>query len=199
MDARPDTLAPTSLRPTDGAPETSASLKLVEASPILQSTALGFKNASAAERGTFGILCSFALTIGISRAINYGRERRRTAPRLRSWARRVSQYASQDEARIHHFLPGIVLTSITGAAAILMHHDGREVLLGLPFGVGVGLTSDEIAILAELDNPYWRSEKLSILQATAAGIGVLALAVRFHHHGKAREAPGAGDQLNLYA
>ncbi len=130
------------------------------------------------------MLGSFSVTVGLARAINYGRERRRKAPRIRSWARRLTNYPGEDEARIHHFVPGIALTFVSGALAIITHRDGRELLLSIPFGVGVGLTADEAAILVDLDNPYWRSEKLSILQAATAGIGALALAARFQRHGK---------------
>jgi hypothetical protein len=143
----------------------------------------GYRQVSPAERAGFGMLTSFAVTIGASRAINYVRERRRTAPRLRSWARHAYHSPGQEQLRVHHFMPGLCLAFLSGAGAILKRNDGREFWFSLPFGIGAGLTLDEIAILTELDNPYWESEKLAAAQAAIAGGGALALAVRFQRSG----------------
>ena len=56
---------------------------------------------------------------------------------------------------IHHFVPGIVLAFAAGAAAILTRDEGLEPKLAVPFGVGMGLTLDESALLLELDDVYW--------------------------------------------
>jgi hypothetical protein len=42
------------------------------------------------------MLTSFAITIGTSRTINYVLERRRNAPRLRSWARVAYHFPGQE-------------------------------------------------------------------------------------------------------
>jgi hypothetical protein len=126
------------------------------------------------------MLSSFAVTIGTSRAINYVLERRRATPRLRSWARRAYHSPGQEQLRVHHFLPGICLAFLSGASAILTRDDGREFWLSVPFGIGAGLTLDEIAILTERDNPYWESERLAAAQAAVAAAGAFALAARFH-------------------
>jgi hypothetical protein len=155
--------------------------------PIGVNSALrGCREVSPAERAGFGMLTSFAMTIGASRAINYVLERRRTAPRLRSWARHAYHSLGQEQLRVHHFMPGICLAFLSGAGAILSRNDGREFWFSLPFGIGAGLTLDEIAILAELDNPYWESEKLAAAQAGIAASGALALAARFQLRGTNR-------------
>ncbi len=139
----------------------------------------GYRLVSPAERAGFGMLTSFALTIAASRAINYVLERRRPAPRLRSWARHAYHAPGRQQLRVHHFVPGICLTFLSGAGAILTRNDGREFPLSLTFGIGAGLTLDEIAILTELDNPYWGSQKLAAAQAAIAASGSVALAIRF--------------------
>jgi hypothetical protein len=129
------------------------------------------------------MLGSFALTIGAARVINYGRERQRPTPRLRSWARHVYHFPGQEQPRIHHFLPGMGLAFLAGAAAILKRSDGREFLLSLPFGTGIGLTCDEFPILVELDNPYWGSESFAGAQAAIATLGAAVLTARFYRRG----------------
>jgi hypothetical protein len=137
------------------------------------------------------MLTSFAVTICASRAVNYVLERRRRAPRLRSWARHAYHAAGQEQLRVHHFIPGIGLALVSGAGAILTRNDRREFWFSLPFGTGAGLTLDEIAILTELDNPYWESEKLAAAQATIAAIGALALAAHFRRSGTHRPSTHA--------
>ena len=149
----------------------------------LHTTRRGYRTVSPAERASFGMLSAFAATIGISRAINYLRERRRHAPRLRSWARRAYHSPGQEQLRVHHFLPGIALALAAGGAAILTRMDGREFWLSLPFGTGAGLTLDEIALLVRRDNPYWDSETLALSQAAVAALAATALAARFHRRG----------------
>jgi hypothetical protein len=143
----------------------------------------GYGRASSAERAGLGMLTSFAITIWCSRMINYIRERRRSAPRLRSWGRKAYHLPGREQARIHHFVPGIGLAFVSGAVAIIKREDGRELWFSIPFGSGVGLTFDEIALLTELDNPYWESEKFALAQGATAAFGALALALRLHYRG----------------
>jgi len=138
------------------------------------------------------MLSTFATTIAVSRTINYARERRRSAPRLRSWARRAYHSPGKEQLRVHHFLPGMALAFATGAVAIMARSDGREFWLSLPFGTGVALTMDEIALLVERDNPYWDSETLALVQAAAAALAAATLAARFHRQGSA--GPGATER-----
>ena len=79
----------------------------------------------------------------------------------------------------------------------LDNRDNLEVFVaGVPFGIGAGLTLDEIAILTELDNPYWESEKLAAAQAAVAAVGAFALAARFQLCGRNErtDASPASDQ-----
>lgn len=129
-----------------------------------------------------------ATAIGASRAINYVRERRRPAPLLRSWARRAYHAPGAEQLRVHHFLPGMGLAFGAGGAAILTTGDGREFWLSLPFGAGLGLTLDELALLVKRDNPYWDSERFAVSLSTAAALGAAALAARVHRRGAGRVA-----------
>jgi hypothetical protein len=51
------------------------------------------------------------------------------------------------------------------------------------FGVGTGLTLDEVALLVELQNPYWRSGKASLVQGALAALAAAVLAARFYRRG----------------
>ena len=127
---------------------------------------------------------AFAATIVVSRLVNYVRERRRPAPRIRSWTRRAYHSPGREQLRVHHFLPGMGLALATGGAAILTRSDGREFWLSLPFGAGAGLTLDEIALLLKRDKPYWDSERFALIQSTVGGLAAAALAGRFVRRGK---------------
>jgi len=129
------------------------------------------------------MLSSCALTITVARAITNVREHQRTTPRLRGLVRRAYHAPGANEMRVHHFVPGMLVSAVAGAAAILTRKDGREFLLSLPFGVGTGLTLDELALLVELDDPYWASERITLIEGAGAGIAAIALLVRFHRMG----------------
>jgi hypothetical protein len=88
---------------------------------------------------------------------------------------------------IHHFVPGIVIAFVSGAAAILIHDERLEPWLAVPFGAGMGLTLDESALLLELEDVYWSREGLLSVQITLAVIamlGALALGLRFLWRGE---------------
>ena len=60
-------------------------------------------------------------------------------------------------------------------------------MLAVPFGVGMGLTLDESALLLELEDVYWTREGLLSVQITLAVIamlGALALGLRFLRRGE---------------
>jgi hypothetical protein len=153
----------------------------------------GYRDVSPAERALFGITATFAATIGASRAGNYIRERHRMAPRARSWTRKAYHAPGQEEMRVHHFTPGIAILLAVGGAAILTREDGREWRFSLPFGVGAGLTLDEIALLVELDNPYWESEKFAVAQALMGALAAAALAGRFYLRGATLPRPAESE------
>jgi hypothetical protein len=88
---------------------------------------------------------------------------------------------------IHHFVPGIALLLMAGAAGILTRDESLQPRLAVPFGVGMGLTLDESALLLELEDVYWSPEGLVSVQITlavAALIGVLTLGLRFARRGE---------------
>jgi hypothetical protein len=151
----------------------------------------GYRHASPAERTSFAISAAFAATIGASRLINYVRERRRSVPHIRSWVRKAYHAPGQEKLRVHHFTPGIAMLIATGYAAIATRHDGKEWRFSVPFGVGAGLTLDELALLVELDNPYWESEKFALAQGSVGAATALGLAMRFHHRGASLPRPAA--------
>jgi hypothetical protein len=154
----------------------------------------GYRAAPPSQRAGFWVSAAFAATVGVSRAVNYGRERSRAAPRLRSWGRHLYHSPGADDLRIHHHLPGIATVVIAGGVAILTRTGGSEAVFGIPFGVGAGLTLDEVAVLAESDNPYWESELLSIIQAGVAATAAAALGLGFYRRGAALPDPNLGHE-----
>ena len=92
---------------------------------------------------------------------------------------------------IHHFVPGILLAFASGTAALLTEDLDRETALAVPFGVGVGLTLDEAALLLDLRDVYWTREGLLSVQVSLAGLALLGgniIALRMARRGEARVA-----------
>jgi hypothetical protein len=146
------------------------------------------------------MLSSCALTIMVTRVITNVRERHRTAPWLRGLVRRAYHAPGSNQMRVHHFVPGMLVSAVAGAAAILTRKDGREFWLSLPFGVGTGLTLDELALLVELDDPYWASERVTLIEGSGAGLAAIALLVRFYRRGHdASQDDGALEAAGLRA
>jgi hypothetical protein len=139
----------------------------------------GYRQVSTRENSLFNLLTSFAATFLVVRWITYLLRRRR----------RVGPFRSLRLGRrhIHHFVPGIVLAFASGAAAIVTRDENLEPKLAVPFGVGMGLTLDESALLLELDDVYWTREGLLSVQITLAVMSMLsalALALRFLRRGE---------------
>ena len=139
----------------------------------------GYKQVSTRENALFNLLTSFVTSFVLARGIT-------TLLRSRS---RVGPFRSVRLGRrhIHHFVPGIVLAFAAGAAAILTRDEGIEPKLAVPFGVGLGLTLDESALLLELDDVYWSEEGVLSVQIALALAGILAavtLAGRFLRRGE---------------
>lgn len=144
----------------------------------------GYQEGPSLERAGFGVLSSFASTIAVARGVTHLQERRRAMPGLRSLVRRAWHAPRTGGVRVHHFLPGISLASTAGATVILTRTDGAELRFGVPFGIGMALTLDELALLADVDNAYWRSAGFAIAQAALATAGATALAARFFRRGR---------------
>jgi hypothetical protein len=90
-------------------------------------------------------------------------------------------------SHIHHFVPGIVLAFGTGAAGLITDSQRLETALAVPFGVGVGLTFDEAALLLRLQDVYWTPEGMLSVQvtlATASILGATILGMRILRQGE---------------
>jgi hypothetical protein len=139
----------------------------------------GYREVSTRENSIFNLLTSFAATFILVRSVTYALRRRPTVGPFRNL--RVGR------RHIHHFVPGIVIAFGAGAAAILTRDERLEPWLAVPFGVGMGLTLDESALLLELEDVYWSREGLLSVQITLAVmaiLGALALALRFLWRGE---------------
>jgi hypothetical protein len=139
----------------------------------------GYQEVSTRENATFNMLSSFVATFLLARGITY----------LLRHHRRVGPFRNVRLGRrhIHHFVPGIVIAFASGAGAILTRDEDLEPKLAVPFGVGMGLTLDESALLLELDDVYWTREGLLSVQITLAVMALLAslaLGLRFLRRGE---------------
>jgi hypothetical protein len=140
---------------------------------------VGYKQASTRETAMFNLLSSFVGTFVAARGIATLLRHRPTVGPFRNL--RVGR------RHIHHFVPGIVIAFSAGAGAILTRDEGLEPKLAVPFGMGMGLTLDESALLLELEDVYWSREGLlsvQITMAVAALLASIALALRFLRRGE---------------
>jgi hypothetical protein len=139
----------------------------------------GYREVSTRENSMFNLLTSFATTFILVRSVTYALRGRPTVGPFRSM--RVGR------RHIHHFVPGIVIAFCSGAAAILTRDERLEPRLAVSFGVGMGLTLDESALLLDLEDVYWSREGLLSVQITLAVmamLGALALGLRFLWRGE---------------
>jgi hypothetical protein len=140
---------------------------------------VGYQEVSGRENAMFNLLSSFVATFLVARSITYSLRRRRRFGPFRNV--RVGR------RHIHHFVPGIVIGFAAGAAAILVRDEELEPKLAVPFGIGMGLTLDESALLLELEDVYWTQEGIVSVQITLAVIAMLAalaLGLRFLRRGE---------------
>jgi hypothetical protein len=145
----------------------------------LEATLAGYQDVSVRENATFMLLASFVSTFASARGIAY----------LLRGRGRVGPFRDVIIGRrhIHHFVPGIALLLLSGSAAILTHDESLSPRLAVPFGIGMGLTLDESALLLELEDVYWSPEGLygvQITLAVVALIGALTLGLRFARRGE---------------
>jgi hypothetical protein len=148
---------------------------------------VGYREVSTRENSMFNLLTSFAATFLAVRSVTYLLRERRSVGPFRN--------VRLGRRHIHHFVPGIVIAFAAGTAAILTRDEDLEPWLALPFGVGMGLTLDESALLLELEDVYWSREGLLSVQITLAVmalLGALALGLRVLRRGEevVLEVPG---------
>jgi hypothetical protein len=94
------------------------------------------------------------------------------------------------DRHIHHFVPGILLTCVSGATALVTQNERLEQRLAIPFGIGVGLTFDEAALLLDLRDVYWTRQGLLSVQVSlglAAMLGGSILTLRMLRRGERRQ------------
>jgi hypothetical protein len=163
-------------------PQETADLLLAAEEAVVETAEVaraGYREVSTRENSAFNLLTSFVATFLTVRTVTYLlRARPRVGPfrNLRVGRR-----------HIHHFVPGIVVAFAAGAVAILTRDEDLEPLLAVPFGIGMGLTLDESALLLELEDVYWTREGLLSVQITLAVmalLGALALGLRFLRRGE---------------
>ena len=163
------------LRDTDH-PLLAAEEAVAEAARVAR---VGYREGSTRENSMFNLLTSFAATFILVRSITFTLRSKSSFGPLRNV--RVGR------RHIHHFVPGIVIAFAAGAAGIVTRNEEIEPWLAVPFGVGMGLTLDESALLLELEDVYWNREGLLSVQITLAVmamLGALAIALRFLWRGE---------------
>ena len=139
----------------------------------------GYRDVPSRENSMFNLLASFATTFIVVRGVTYALRTRPAVGPFRNL--RVGR------RHIHHYVPGIVIALVSGAAGIVTRDERLEPFLAVPFGVGMGLTLDESALLLELEDVYWSREGLLSVQITLtvmAMLGALALGLRFLKRGE---------------
>jgi hypothetical protein len=127
---------------------------------------VGYKEVSSRENALFNLLSSFVGTFALARWTTFLLRQRQTVGPFRN--------LRLGRRRIHHFVPGIIIAFAAGAAAIVSRDERLEPRLAVPFGIGMGLTLDESALLLELEDVYWSREGILSVQITLAVICLLA-------------------------
>jgi hypothetical protein len=139
----------------------------------------GYQNVPTSENAMFNLFASFVTTFAIARGITYLLRGRSTFGPFRD--------VHLGRRHIHHFVPGIAIAFASGATAILTRDQSLEPRLAVTFGVGMGLTLDESALLLELDDVYWTREGLVSIQialAVSAALAAAILGARFLRRGE---------------
>ena len=139
----------------------------------------GYVGGSSRENAMFNLMSAFVGSFLTARGITYMlRHRSRFGP---------FRTVRMGRRHVHHFVPGIVVAFVSGAAAIVTRDEELEPRLAVPFGIGMGLTLDESALLLELEDVYWTREGLLSVQITlavAALLASIALGLRFLRRGE---------------
>ncbi|WP_432089061.1 hypothetical protein [Streptomyces sp. bgisy095] len=80
---------------------------------------------------------------------------------------------------IHHYVWGILLLAVVGAAGLVERSARARAWMGLAYGVGMALVVDEAALLISLEDVYWDTEgwvSIALALAVIAVVGgVLAV------------------------
>jgi hypothetical protein len=115
--------------------------------------------------------------------------------RLSTWGIRSGWWPSRNVKisgrHIHHFIPGILIAFGAGTAALTIRGERIETAMAVPFGIGMGLTMDEAALLLDLQDVYWTRQGLLSVQVSLGVTATLAatiLGLRVLRRGEERGA-----------
>ena len=161
--------------------------------PTAGNAVRGFMSAPHYQRVGSAATSAFALTVAGSRFINQLREQGRHAPPLRSLGRFLKRVPASNDARIHHYLPGIGIAIAAGGASLVANPSNYSVWLSIPFGVGVGLTADELRLLADRNDPYWGGQPFALAQIGLAGSVSAVLLFTFLRRGRVPTAASSSE------
>ncbi|MFG3156992.1 hypothetical protein ACGF7W_33675 [Streptomyces sp. NPDC048219] len=99
---------------------------------------------------------------------------------------------------IHHYVWGILLLAVVGAAGLVKRSARAQAWMGLAYGVGMALIVDEAALLISLEDVYWDTEgwvsiALAIALIAVVG-GVLAVTRGRRPPARDRDGGAAGER-----
>lgn len=127
----------------------------------------GYRQAGSVETVLFNLLSAFVLSSSLIRLTAFGK-RRGIRPFFDIVVGRT---------HIHHFIPGIAIAFGSGAAGLFTRDDRLRETLAIPFGIGMGLTVDESALLILLEDVYWSRRGLVGVQITLGTASLLAASI----------------------
>jgi hypothetical protein len=117
----------------------------------------------------FFLTLAFLITFGVVRFITYS-----IHDRKRTWFHNVT---TKSGLHVHHVVPGLVLTLISGYLGLVLPEPRPTWLLAIVFGVGAALVLDEFALVLRLADVYWEPQGRESIDAVvlAGGIALLYL------------------------
>ena len=150
----------------------------IAARETVQVVRAGYRAGPTNEASALNLFVAFGATFAVARGVTHAIRRGRGPFRNVRVGRR----------HIHHFVPGIVLTLLSGGASIGLRHERLDNWLAVPFGAGAALIVDETALLIELDDVYWSDKGVLSIDVGLGAIALLAslaLLVRVVRRGEA--------------
>src|SRR5689334_19651900 len=117
----------------------------------------------------FFLTLAFLITFGVVRFITYSIHDRKS--------RVFHNVTTKSGLHVHHMVPGLVLTLISGYLGIVLPDPRPTRLLAVVFGIGAALVLDEFALILRLADVYWEPQGRESIDAVvlAGGVAVLYL------------------------